>query len=216
MELQTLSVKVRDGRGKGPARRVRRAGGVPGVLYGGGKDPLALELDLRELSRLLHGRGGEHAVVQLDVENDASLSGPAQIKQVQHHPVRGQVIHADFMRIRLDERITTLVPVELEGRAPGVIEGGMLELVLREVEVECPALEVPAQIVGDVSELNIGDTLRVSALVAPPNVTIITDPERTVVAVHAPRVAEEAAAPTEEEEAEQPEVVGKKEEEKEA
>jgi large subunit ribosomal protein L25 len=215
MELQTLKVQIRHGNGKGKARQTRREGYVPGVVYGGGKDPVSVRMNARDFFRLTHGRGGEHAILQLEVEGDAAQSGPAQLKAIQRHPIRGQAIHADFLRISLDERITTMVPVQIEGRAPGVVEGGMLEVVLREIEVECRALEVPEALILDVSELELGQSLPVSALVAPENVTIVTDPERTVVSIHAPRVAEEAAEAAEGEEAE-PEVIGKKEEEGEA
>lgn len=209
MELQTLKVGKREGTGSGPAGRMRRAGSFPGILYGGGQDPVGLQLDLREFSRLVHGRGGEHAIVQLEVADYPSLGGPAMLKQVQHHPVRGQVIHADFQRIRLDERITTLVPVVLVGRSPGVAEGGVLDQMLREIEVECRALEVPAELSVDVSALGMGDSIRVAAVTAPENVTIVTDPDRTVVAIHAPRAVVEAEAAAEGETAE-PEVIGQK------
>jgi len=164
------------------------------VLYGGDKEPLSLTLDKREFEKVLHGRGGEHAVVQITVSGSPETNCPALIKSVQHHPVRGEIVHADFLRIRLDERITTLVPIVLRGQAKGVVDGGVLDHQLRELEVECLALEVPEEIVVDVTDLALGDSIHVSAIQAPPNVKIVTEPDRTVAAVHAPRVLREAAA----------------------
>lgn len=194
MELHTLNAKMRQPDGKGPARRIRRAGDVPVVLYGGDKEAVALVLNRKEFEKVLHGKGGEHAVVQLAVEGKEELSSPALVKDVQHHPVRGEIMHADFLRIRLDERIKTFVPIVLSGQAKGVVDGGVLDHQLRELEVECLALEVPDEIVVDVTELSMGDSLHVSDIQPPPNVTIITEPERTVVAVHTPRIVKEAAA----------------------
>lgn len=214
MELQTLKASTRETTGKGHARRMRSSGYVPAVLYGGAAEPVSVRVETREFQRLLHAGRGEHAIIQLDVQDNPAASGPALLKEVQRHPVRGDLVHADFQRISLDERITTLVSVVLTGRAAGVAEGGVLDLMMREVEVECRALEVPEHLELDVTELGIGDSLKVSALTPPANVAIVSDPERTVVAVHASRlaVAEEAGAEGEEGAAE-PEVIGKKEEE---
>ncbi|GMV94828.1 MAG: 50S ribosomal protein L25 [Candidatus Hydrogenedentota bacterium] len=199
MELQTLKAATREQRGKGAAGRERKAGRVPGVLYGGGADAVSLKLNAREFERLVHS-GGEHAIVQLDIEDQPNLSSPAMLKSVHHHPVRGGIMHADFQRIRLDERIITIVPLELVGHCKGVVDGGVIDFQLREVEVECLALEVPEKIEVDTTELGIGDSIHVEQLPAPTNVTIVTDPTRSVVAVHAPRVvktAEEEAAEAE-------------------
>jgi len=206
MELQGLTVTTRKGTGKGVARRTRVSGAVPAVLYGDGKENVSLAINARSLGTVLHGKLGEHAIVQLDVTDDPKLSGPALVKEVQHDPVRGQVIHADLMRISLDKKIRVLISVHLEGRPLGVIDGGLLDHQTREVEVECLALDVPAFLTADISQLGIGASLHVSQLVAPPNVTIITSGDRTLAAVHAPRVQVEettAAAVTAE-----PAVVG--------
>jgi large subunit ribosomal protein L25 len=218
MELQTLKVKVRRALGKGPVGRLRASGAVPGVLYGGGQAPLHIEMNTRAFEHLLHSRSGEHAVVQLDVEDDSTLNTPALLKVVQHHVVRGHAVHADFMRIRLDQRIVTSVPIETHGQPVGVRDGGILDHVLREVEVECLALEAPDSIGVDVSELKIGESVHAGQLALPENVALLTDPVKTVVAVLAPRViAEPTPAEVVEEAAEPaaPEVIGKKEKEEE-
>lgn len=216
MELQSLKVKTRGRRGKGVARKVRVTGEVPSVLYGEGQAPLALQMDLRAFRHVVSA-GGTHAVVQLEVEDNPSLSSPALIKAVQRHPVDGKIIHADFLRIRLDTRITTLVPIVFVGQARGVVDGGVIDPQSREVEVECLALEVPHEIKVDVSHLGIGDSIHVSDLVVPPNVTIVTESDRPVVAVQAPRVIkEEVPVEVEAEASTEPEVIGeKKKEEKE-
>ncbi|HIJ65665.1 MAG TPA: 50S ribosomal protein L25 [Candidatus Hydrogenedentes bacterium] len=193
MDLQTLKVAARTDLGKGGARRTRRNGKVPIVLYGLGAAPVSLKAEERDFLHLVHGRAGEHAVVQLEVEGSPDLNCPALLKDVLHHPVRGDILHADFLRIRLDQRISTQVAVTLVGHSRGVVEGGVLDHQLREVEVECLATDVPAEITVDVTELDLGESLHVAQLAAPENVTIVTDPERTIVAVHVPRVVKTAA-----------------------
>ncbi len=193
MELQNLSVSKREGKGKGSSHQTRVKGLIPGVVYGGGQDPLHIVVNTKVFEKLLHGRFGEHAVVQLEVEGAPDLNSPALLKQVQRHPLKEHVLHADFLRIRLDERIETVVPIELTGQAAGVVEGGVLEHQLREVEVECLALEVPEHILVDVSRLNIGDSVHVSDLIVPEGIKVLTDPERPVASVTVPRAMVEAA-----------------------
>lgn len=190
MELHTLKVRPRETAKKGGARRARAAGLVPAVLYGEGLDPISLETDAKIFNKLVHGRGGEHAIVQLEVEGKPELNSPALLKHVDHHPLRGTIRHADFQRIRLDRRIRTFVPVTLKGQSKGVIDGGVLDKMIHEVEVECLALEVPEEITFDVTELIVGDIVHVEQLIPPANVTIVTEGERTVATVHAPRVDE--------------------------
>lgn len=220
MELQTLGATVRENAGKGAASRVRADGAVPAVLYGGDKIPVNIQLNSREFEYLLHHHRGSQAVVQLNIGDKPDLSGPALLKAVQHHPVKGQAIHADFLRIRLDERITTTVPITIKGQARGLMDGGVLDHQLREVEVECLALEVPEELAIDVTPLGIGDSFHVSDLAAPAGVDILTDPERPIAAVFLPRVAKtaeeeaaEAAAATTEPAT--PEVIGRKKEKEE-
>ncbi len=196
MELQNLAVSTRSERGKGPAGRVRTTGMVPAVLYGEEKGTVVLTVDAKILDLLLHGKQGAHAIVQLDIADDPDQSGPAIVKDIQYHPVRGQVIHADFMRIDMTKKIRTAIPIHIEGRSAGVIEGGLLDHQLRELDVECLALDVPDFIAVDVTEMEIGASLHVSDLMdkVADNITVITKLERAVVAVHAPRVVEEETA----------------------
>lgn len=191
MELQTFAVQTRSENGKGPAGRTRYEGNVPGVVYGAGKDNVNIVVGSKELELLLHRGGGEHAMVQLSCPDNPDLNGPAIVKAVQHHPVRGNALHFDLMRIDLDKKITTFVPLKMEGRSIGIVAGGILDHNIREVEVECLPLDVPEFLTGDITDVDIGQSLHVSDLGQIENVTILTDPSRTVAAVHQPRVVEE-------------------------
>lgn len=213
MEMVTLTVQTRERSGKGDSGRMRRDGLVPAVLYGPGGDAVSLTIDFRELLQVLHGEQGEHAIVDLQIQDQPDLSGPAMFKEVQHHPVRGDVLHADLLRIDLKKKIHTVVPTRLEGRAKGITEGGVLDHQMREVEIECLPMNVPEYLVADISGMDIGDSLHVSDLKIPKNVDLLTSPERALVAVHAPRLAKKleeeeaaAAAAEEEEAAEVPEI----------
>ncbi len=197
MDLQTLNATPREGQGRGSARRARREGQVPGVLYGHGVEPASILINLREFEHLLASHRGTGALVTLDVAGKADLSGPALLKEVQRHPVRDAVLHADFQRVSMDERIQTTVPVVLTGHAKGIVEGGMLDFQLRELDIECLALNVPDQIEIDITEWEIGFSMHVGALTPPDGVKILTDPERAIASVQAPRVEVE---PTEVEE----------------
>jgi len=219
MQLQTLKAMTRDAVGKGPVGRLRSEGAIPAVLYGGDQDPVSIQVNALAFTYLLDSHAGEHAVVQLEVENKPELNTPALLKLVQHHPVQEEVLHADFLRVRLDQRIVTRVPIRCVGHAAGVREGGVLDHILRELEIESLVVEVPETIDVDVADLLMGDSVHAGQLTLPENVTLVTDPEHTVVAVHTPRVVEvaEEAEVAEGEEAEvaegeeaEPEVIGEK------
>ena len=190
MELQSLKAATREAGAKGKARQERRDGNVPGVLYGGDGGPVTLTINAREFVKLIQA-AGSHAIVQIDVSNDTAVSGPALLKDVQYHPVRGNAIHADFQRIRLDERITTLVPLHFVGHCKGLVDGGVLDYQIRELEIECLALEVPESIDVDITNLGIGDHLYVESIVVPEGVSIVTASDRSAVACHAPRAIKE-------------------------
>lgn len=193
MQLQTLIAATRESGTKGKARQQRRDGNVPGVLYGGDGGPVTLAINAREFLKLIQAHGS-HAIVQIDVSNDAAASGPALLKDVQYHPVRGNAIHADFQRIRLDERITTLVSLHFTGHCKGLVDGGVLDYQVRELEVECLALEVPDKIDVDITNLGIGDHLYVSDIVVPEGIGVVTASDRSIVACHAPRAIKEETA----------------------
>ena len=131
MQILNLSVETREGSGKGPSRRTRAAGQVPGVIYGEGQEAVSVTFDARRFQFDVVNKGGEHAIVQVDVTNNPALSGPALLKSVQHHPVSGKVVHTDFFRIRLDKTLTTAVTIHFTGRAKGVVDGGLADIQIR-------------------------------------------------------------------------------------
>jgi large subunit ribosomal protein L25 len=192
-----LTLAEREERGSRPNRRLRREGLVPGVIYGQESESVHFKVDARRLRVVLAER---HAL--FDVEVADGDRQPVIVKDQQHHPVRGHVMHIDLLKVRLDEKIQTTVPLELEGTedAPGVKEGGVLEHVTRELNVEALPTEVPDRIVADVSRLGIAETLMLSSVSAPAGVELLDDPEETVVAtITAPSVTEAPESEIEEE-----------------
>jgi large subunit ribosomal protein L25 len=178
-----LALTPRDTSGGSRAtRRLRRSGQVPGVLYGGESEPVSFTVDARELRHALHARG---AVLDLQIDGGTQ---PAVLKAAQYHPVRGETIHVDLLRVRLDEAIHATVAVELVGgdEAPGVVQGGVLDQVTREVNIEALPTDIPEVITHDVSTLEINDTVFLSALRAPRGVTLLDDLEETVLATLSP------------------------------
>ncbi len=205
MQLITLKTQLRKTGRKAYNAQTRAEDNLPAVVYGDSKDALAIAVDRTEIEKMLKVEGGTHAVVQLECDDAPEHSSPALLKAVQRHPVKDHVLHVDFLRIRLDQRIETQVAVVLTGRSKGVIEGGVIDQQIREVEVECLALDAPQHLEVDISHLEMGDSVHVSDLVVPDNVTILTDPEVAIASVHMPRVvktAEEEAAEAEAAEAE--------------
>jgi large subunit ribosomal protein L25 len=186
--------------GSRTARRLRRDGLVPGVVYSGGSDARAFQVAEREVRTLL---AGGQALFDLEIEGAKSV--PVVVKEQQHHPVRDQLQHIDLQEVKLDEAIQAEVAIELEGAdsAPGVKSGGTLEHVTREVTVEALPTEIPERIVADVSAMEINDTLQLSALVVPEGVTLVADePEEVTIATLSPPRVEEEPEPSVEEEAE--------------
>lgn len=200
-----LDVRARAAEGSRAARRVRRGGRVPGVLYGGGEDPLTFDVDARELRHALAGSG---AVLDLSV--DGGKATPVVLKEAQRHPVRGETVHVDLLRVRLDRPIQAVVPLELTDldASPGIREGGVLEQITRELNVEALPTAIPETIVHSVAEMRIGETLTLAAIAPPAGVTLLDSLEETVVVtITPPRLQTEAAAEIEAE----TEVVGEAE-----
>jgi len=206
MEILTLHAAVRDTRGKGAAGRIRREGLVPAVVYGLGTDSASLQLDVKELTQLLHGEQGSHAIVEIKVEGKEELNGPAIFREIQRHPVRGDLVHADLVRIDLSKKIETVVPVHLEGTAPGVTEGGVLDFQCREVDILCLPINIPDYLSADISQMTIGDAIQLEVLDAPEGVEILTPPERAICAIHPPRVLKVETEEVEGAEGEVPEI----------
>lgn len=182
-----LVAKGRTDTGKGVARKLRAAGSVPGVLYGHGATPTPLVVDARELSRILHTGAGSNVLIDLQVDGTSHLAMP---REIQRDRLKDLFVHVDFLEVSRDEKITVTVPVHVEGTAPGVKAGGVLEHFLWEVEVECTPANVPEHIEIDISSLEIGDGLKVADLVAPSGVTITSNRDDNVVSVIVPQSRE--------------------------
>src|SRR5213596_2640584 len=180
-ERVKLQVRERERRGSADARRLRREGFIPGVLYGSGQQPHAICIPERDLRRVLTGQGGLHAI--LDVTLDGQKTTHASIlKDYQQDPLRGHISHVDLQEVPLDETIQASVNVQLVGEPVGTKEGGVLSQVQREINVEALPMEIPEHIDLDVSGMAIGDTLRLADLAAIEGVTYLDNPDETVLA----------------------------------
>ncbi len=183
----TLKVETRDGRGKGAARQLRREGSIPGNLYGRDLDPISVKADVREFAALVSAISVENTIVELSVDDDAPRR--VLIREIQRHPVRPDFLHVDFYEIRAGERLKVNVPVNLVGTPIGVRNGGTLQQVRHELEIECLPSEIPPSFEVDISELEIGDSLHISDVNAG-GLDILEDAGRTICTVAAPRVVE--------------------------
>lgn len=184
MEL-TLKAAVREGTGKGVARQLRAQNRVPAILYGSGLAPMALHVDARDLSRVLHTEAGLNALIDLEIEGEEPHLTLARELQQDH--IKGRMIHVDFLAIRRDQKITVSVPIEITGASVGVHEGGVTEHHLWELELECLPGAVPSSIEVDITALNIGDSIVVADIAAPEGADIKTDPSVMVIAVVQPQ-----------------------------
>jgi large subunit ribosomal protein L25 len=191
-----LAVEHREAAGSRAARRLRRTGSVPGVLYGGGEEPVSFQVDGRLLRQTLAHAG---AVIELSI--DGAGGTPVVVKEIVRHPVSGETVHIDMLRVRLDQAISATVVLDLVGgeEAPGVKEGGVLEQVARELNIEALPGDIPDVIQYDVSGLQIGDTITLEAVSPPRGVTLTDDPETVVATVTPPRLQLEEEEGIEEE-----------------
>jgi large subunit ribosomal protein L25 len=196
----TLTLAPRDDTGSRAMRRLRRAGRVPGVIYGGDGEPVAFEVDARIFRNTLRD-----ASAVLEVALEGGKTENVVVKDVQRHPVRGDILHADLLRVRMDVAIQTPVTIELIGaeEAPGVTEGGILNHELREVTVEALPGDIPESVTVDVSTMEINETLLLESLTAPKGVTFVDDAESVVATVTPPTLE-----PTEDEIETETELVG--------
>jgi len=196
MSETALVVESRASTGKGAARKLRAAGRIPAVLYGQGKASLPLTIDPRALEKVLRS-GGANALLDLTVEGRPELGSPvALVKELQRHPIRGTIVHADLYQVDLTRTVEVEVPVHLVGKAKGLDFGGILEHSLREVALECLPRSIPAAIEVDITNMELGDVIHVRDLVLPAGVSLLTDPDLGVVHVALPAAEETPAAPT--------------------
>jgi large subunit ribosomal protein L25 len=182
-----LSISPRTVQGSRSTRRLRRTGRVPGILYGGDVEPLAFSVDARELRHALAAHG---AVLEV---SDGGSATPAILKSAQYHPVRGETMHIDLLRVNLNVAIAAVVALELTGAddSPGVKEGGVLEQIIRELNIEALPTAIPESIIHDVSEMQINDTVTLAEVTIPDGITLLHDLVETVATLTPPRVEAE-------------------------
>src|SRR4051794_3179131 len=199
-DTTTLALSARDPEGSRAARRLRRDGLVPGVIYGGGEDPQHFAVDARVLRNTL-----AHAAQVIEVAVDGGATANVLIKDVQRHPVRGEAVHVDLLRVRMDVAIHATVPLEFAGatEAPGVVEGGIFNQELRELNVEALPGDIPDSVSHDVSGLEMNATVTLDVLSAPEGVTLLDDPEIVIATITPPTLE-----PVEEEIETETELVG--------
>jgi large subunit ribosomal protein L25 len=204
-ESTSLKVSARQPAGSRAVRRLRRDGDVPGVVYGGDDEPISFKVQARELRLAL-----QHAGAVLDLAVGDAAPTPVVVKDLARHPVSGETLHIDLLRVRLDVKIQATVVLELTGveDAPGVKEGGVLEHVTRELTIQALPNDIPDSIQHDVSAMVIGDTLTLAAVRSPANVELVDDPETVIASLTPPKLQLEE----EEEIEEETEVVGEGEE----
>ena len=214
-----LEVHERTATGKNANRRLRSGGEVPAVVYGAGLGTLPIQVAERKIFEILRSGSGSNTVFQLQLHG-TDQKRHAMIRELQTDALTGEMIHLDFQRIDLDKKVQVEVPIELTGESEGVrLEGGLVDFVTREVEVECLPNAIPQHLEFDITALHIGQHVEASELELPEGVELLTEPERVIVSIAARQMAEEAEEEGEEEmlieaEAEEPEVIqrGKAEE----
>jgi len=211
-EKVNVKAQGRDGRGKNEARRLRKSGSIPAIVYGAGKAPVPVSVDPKQIFRILKSDSGHNTIFDLELNGEATK---AMVVDWQTEPIKGSLLHIDLKRIAMDKKLTVTVPIVLKGEAYGVkTEGGIMEQVLREVEIECLPADIPAHIDYDVTNMKFGEVVRVKDLPhAEGKLDFITDENQTVAHVVAVKeiveatpeavAAEAAAAPAE------PEVIKK-------
>jgi large subunit ribosomal protein L25 len=196
MEMVEIKVERRDGRGKGGARKLRRTGIIPGVFYGPKRTTVVIAVSAEEFDHKLSHLEGSHLIRLVnDGGADAELHDKAVLlREVQRHPVTDDVLHVDFLEVDLTERLTVSVPLHFIGKAAGVVEGGILQPILREIEVECLPTEIPTFIEIDVSALGIHEAVHLSDAKLPEGVTAVGDLAQPLVTVLPPSVEETKTA----------------------
>jgi len=214
MEEIFLEAEPREETGRGKVSGLRRQGFIPAVIYAQGKPALSLKVSHRDLLRLVHQHRIESVVINLKIKDEKKHKERAcLIKEVQYEPVHGEIMHVDFNEISLTQAIKVNVPVVAKGEPAGVKqEGGSLEHILWEVEVECLPTDIPKEIEVDVSNLKIGDAIHIKDITFPPKIKVLNDPAAIVLSVASPMKEEAAEAPVEGLEAQEPEVIKEKKE----
>ena len=195
MDAIKLNVKVRSTLGNGPARALRRDGMMPAVLYGRETEPILLSVRIKDLENSLKQSGMGQTLLNLDIEGGDTSAKTVLIKELQTHPMTNNFLHADFYEIDMNRKITVSIPVVTTGKAKGVEMGGILQIIRRELDINCLPGRIPDAIEIDVTDLEMGDSVHVEEIPMAEGVEVLYDVNFTVVTVVAPKVEE-----TEEEE----------------
>ncbi|HTU96366.1 MAG TPA: 50S ribosomal protein L25 [Solirubrobacteraceae bacterium] len=184
-DTTALNVSAREPDGSRSARRLRREGNVPGVVYGGGDEPVSFQVPARELRHVLQSAGAV-----LDLSISGASGSPVVVKELIRHPITGDTMHLDLLRVRLDQKIQATVLLELTGveDAPGTKDGGVLEQITRELNIEALPTDIPDSLSHDVSAMEINDTITLEAITPPSTVTLIDDPETVIATLTPPKL----------------------------
>ena len=210
VEQISISGKLREKTGRSEARRIRRAGFIPAVLYGRGLDTIHLLLKEDEFNHSLHKVAGGNVLIDLKIEGEKK-SRPVIVKEIQQDPVHDRTWHVDLQVVRLDEKIKIKVPIVVKGESPGVKVGGILEHILREIEVECLPRNIPEKIEVNIGTLEIGDSIHLKDLTFPAGVVAIEDKDTAILSVVPPKAEEKEVPP--EEAVTEPELIRREKEE---
>jgi large subunit ribosomal protein L25 len=203
LEQIDLKAQVRKSTGKGPARTLRREGRIPAVLYGQKADSIKLSIDFKEFENIIKKVNIGSVLLNLQIQNGKTFTRPAMIKELQTNPVTGAFLHVDFYEIDMQRKITVSVPVVPRGKSAGVEEGGLLQIVRRELELFCLPTAIPEAIEVDITDLTIGDSIHVQEIALPAEVELPEETDFTVITVLAPKVEEEVVEEEELEEGEE-------------
>ena len=207
MATASLSASARSTSGKGAARSLRRDGRVPAIIYGHAREPLSLSVPAREFERLLERVAAENTVIELSIDGAMSRT---LIREIQRHPVRRNVLHVDFQELVAGERVVVRIPIVLQGIPDGVRHsGGIMSQITQELECRVDPLNMPSNIIVDVTALTIGHSIHVSEMTIPEGVEVLDDPEATIAIVAAPKEEVEAPAAATAEAPAEPELIRK-------
>ncbi|MDD2702869.1 MAG: 50S ribosomal protein L25 [Candidatus Omnitrophica bacterium] len=214
MEEIFLEVDPRQELGRGKVKDLREQGFIPGVVYSGGKESVSVKIARRQFLQLLHEHRLENMIITIKVKGDSKEKGrPCMIKEMQQDPVHEHILHIDFAEISLTKAIKVNVPVVTKGESIGVKqEGGSLEHILWEIEVECLPARIPQNIEIDISKLKIGDSVHIKDITFPPEVKVLNEQDAIVLTVSAPMKVEEPVEGAEGDEKKEPEVIKEKKE----
>lgn len=212
MEQVKIKVQKRDERGKKIAKKLRKEEMIPAVVYRKGEETISISVPEKDFIHALHTAAGENVIIALEIDkaDKKSQNKTAIIKEIQNHPLKDSILHIDFQEISLTETITVKVPIETKGEAVGVKrDGGVLEHMLWDLEIECLPMDIPQKIEVDIEKLEIGNEIQVKDVILPPNIKVLNNPEAIVISVGAPMAEEIVKEAVPGEEVAEPELIRK-------